>query len=214
MQSEQGATALREGAGMSTLPRPEGSTLHERVLRRDKVVPVEVFETFADRIISALLNDYRCEKELAYDAMVDAVLAYLKTPENYDPGKGSLITYLIRIAKRRLVDRRRSLDAMQRGDQNFYERGVENPDRNPKDKMEDFVEAKRLLKRFLESGKLKTAQEVEYLRHLLRGEKSTQILASALGLGPMSWEKLQLEVKRQRDRILKALERFGKDDEP
>lgn len=187
--------------------------MHERVLRRDKVAPADVYETFADRIIGALLNDYRCPKDLAYDAMVDAVVAYLKSPENYDVGKGSLISYLIRVAKNKWVDRRRSMDVLQRGDQNFYERGVENPGRNPKEEMEDFVEAKRLLERFLDSGKLKSAQEVEHLRLLLCGENSTRLLAVALGLGPMSWDKLQQEVKRQRDRIMKALERFGKDDD-
>lgn len=198
---------------MSIPPRPEESALHEGVLRRDKLAPVDVYKTFADRIIGALLKDHSwCDREQATDAMVDAVMTYLKDPENYDVGRGALISYLIRVARNKLVDRHRSQESMRRRDQNFYERGVENPDRDPKDKMEDFVEAKRLLTRFLDSGKLKNAREVEHLRLLLCGEGSTQLVAAALGLGPMSWEKLQQEVKRQRDRLMKALERFGKDE--
>jgi RNA polymerase sigma-70 factor, ECF subfamily len=198
---------------MSIPPRPTGeSVLHERLLNRDKAAPADVYKTFADRIIKVLRYDYPwCEKDMAHDAMIDAIMVYLKAPDKYDVGKGALFSYLIQVAKNKLVDRKKSLDASQKRDQKFFESRVEDPGRNPKEEMEDFVEAKRLLTRFLASGKLKSAREVEHLRLLLCGEGSTQLVASTLGFEPMSWEKLQQEVKRQRDRILKALERFGKD---
>ncbi|EPX57062.1 putative RNA polymerase sigma-70 factor [Cystobacter fuscus DSM 2262] len=197
---------------MSIPPPIEESELHARVLKRDNVASVDVYLFFAERIIKALLHDRVCDTETAHDAMVDAVVAYLKNPERYEPGKGSLITYLIKAARYKALDRRRSAAALQRGDQNYYDRRVEDPARSPKEKMEDFVEAKLLLKRFLESGRLKNEQEVEHLRLVLSGEGSTRLVAATLGLGRLPWEQLQQQVKRHRDRLMKLLERFGKEE--
>lgn len=72
------------------------------------------------------------------------------------------------------------------------------------------MEARRALERLEKLNSSK--EERAFLGLILQGERSTRRLAEALGLGPMSEMDLRREVKRRRDRLMKRLERLGKED--
>jgi len=66
--------------------------------------------------------------------------------------------------------------------------------------------------RLIQRGLLKDEKDVAALRLILSGERSTERLAEVLGLSELPQEQMRREVKRHRDRLMKILERFGKED--
>lgn len=189
------------------LPADEAA-LHERVLQRQRVAPADVFQAFMEPIIDILAREVGCTPEEAYDSAVDAIFAYTQEPERYEPRLGRLSTYLTRAAKNQALDRRRSAMARARREQEFAE-VVELQARTPKEVLETNVEAGLAVERLAQS--LKDEGDRDALRLVLHGEKSTERLAEAFGLASLPRQELRLGVKRRRDRLMKRLERFGKE---
>ncbi|MBZ4423221.1 RNA polymerase sigma factor [Myxococcus sp. RHSTA-1-4] len=194
---------------MSFPTQAEELALHERVLKKDPVAPVEVFQVFMDPILAALGRKDRREREEAYDAIIDVLYSYLNSPERYTAQKGRLSTYLTQAARNRLMDQYRSAEARHRREQEFgkvFELGA----RSPKESLELSVEARRAVLRLEQSGLQK--EDRAMLGLVLQGERSTVVLAEAIGLGSMPEDDRQREVKRHRDRLMKRLARLGKED--
>jgi len=190
-------------------PSPEDErALHERVIQHDPVASNDVFMTYMDRIVKILMQRLGCDEDAAHDSTVEVIFTYIHKPARYDPGKGRLFSYLMQAARHRVVDKRRSADARVRREQGF----VELPVRAPKEEMEDLVEARLVMRRLVERGHLKNERDWDALGLILSGERSTEVLAVALGLTSLPREELKRAVKRHRDRLMKLLERFGKED--
>lgn len=194
---------------MSFPTQAEEQALHERVLRKDPVAPPDVFRVFMDPIVAALAKHGRYEREDAYDSVIDVLYSYLNNPERYVAQKGRLSTYLTEAAKKRARDRYRSTEARQRREQEFgrvFELGA----RSPKDSLEISVEARRAVIR-LEQSAL-GEEDRALLGLVLQGERSTLVMAEAIGLASLPEDDRRREVKRHRDRLMKWLARFGKED--
>jgi RNA polymerase sigma-70 factor, ECF subfamily len=184
----------------------EELALHERVLAGDPVVPVDVFQGLMEPLQKALRHDLRCTEDEAHDSSVDAILSYLEEPRRYDPNRGRLSTYLMDIAKKRAIDRLRSRTASAQRDEN-YAATVELDRSNPKEIMEAELEAQELWKRVEEV--VPSDRDRQALKLILAGERSTAALAGALGVADLSPLEQRREVKQQRDRLMKILERLG-----
>ncbi|NMO17427.1 sigma-70 family RNA polymerase sigma factor [Pyxidicoccus fallax] len=194
---------------MSFPTQEEELALHERVLKRDPVAPTDVFQVFMDPILSALGRKEGREREDAYDSIIDVLFSYLANPERYLSQKGRLSTYLTQAAKKRLLDRYRSTEARQRREQEFgdaFELGA----RSPNDALEISVEARRAVVR-LEQSALGEGDRA-LLGLVLQGERSTLVMAEAIGLASLPEDDRRREVKRHRDRLMKWLARLGKED--
>lgn len=193
-----------------SFPSPEEEqALHERVLQKDPVVPADVYQAFMEPLLRVLPTELGCTREDAYDSAIDAVLSYLNNPERYDPHRARLSSYLTQSAKNRATDRRRSSEARTRREQEFAT-VVELRARSPKEDLEISVETRFLLERLDDSGL--DVRDREFLRLILMGERDTYVLAKVLGVDSLPKKELQREVKRHRDRLMKWLERFGKED--
>ncbi|MDC0713603.1 sigma-70 family RNA polymerase sigma factor [Stigmatella sp. ncwal1] len=191
-------------------PRVDEAGLHERVLQGDPVAPVDVFQTYMEQILKILIQERGCDLDVAHDSAIDAVMSYLGEPGRYDPKKGRLSTYLIQVAKNRASDRHRAATAQARRDQD-YAKVFTLQQKPPKEAMEDAVEARRLL--HIVQKLLKREKDKITLEHYLQDERSTEVLAEALGLKNLTPEEQKREVKRHKDRLMKFLERFGKDED-
>jgi RNA polymerase sigma-70 factor (ECF subfamily) len=188
--------------------------LHERVLQGDRVASADVFQAFMDPILRILKEEMSCSPDDARDSATDAVFSYLRNPGRYDRHRARLSTYLTQAAKKRAMDRHRSTAARLRREQDFAS-VVEVQARTPKEVLEVSVEAK-LAAKLLDDSRL-DEREWEFLRLVLQGEGSTRRLAGVLGLDELPEDEMRREVKRHRDRLMKLLERLGKegsDDEP
>jgi RNA polymerase sigma-70 factor, ECF subfamily len=183
--------------------------LHERVLQGDPVAPADVFQTFIEPLLNILEREMACDPEEANVSAVDAVFSYLREPERYDHKRGRLSTYLTQAAKHRVRDHRRSASARARREQDFAS-VVELQATSPKEELERSVEVGLVLKRLEEH--VPEGRDREALRLLLWGERSSERWAEVLGLTSLPTDERRREVKRHRDRLMKFLERFGKED--
>jgi RNA polymerase sigma-70 factor (ECF subfamily) len=193
-------------------PSPEEEMLlHQRLLEHDPLAYFDVFPMYMERIAKKL-EGIGYDVDVARDAALETVLAYRKKPERYDPRKVHLFTYIMGMARHKAVDRWRSVRAQAQRDKKQGD--VELLLRTPKDqveKMETYVRVRQLVE-LLEEGGVLNERDQAILRLFLMGEGSTEEVAKALRLPPMSKEDRQLEAKRHRDRLMKLLERFGKED--
>ncbi|MBJ6761790.1 sigma-70 family RNA polymerase sigma factor [Myxococcaceae bacterium JPH2] len=194
---------------MSFPSQPEEQALHERVLARDSLATEDVFKVFVDPIIKWLCKQPGRSPEDARDATIDVIYGYLNHPERYAPAKGRLHTYLMQSARKRTLDRYRSNAARHRREQEYG--GVfELRAMPPKDSLEITVEARLMADRLAQEPLTKTDHNV--IKLVMEGERSTHVLAEAMGL-PESAEPIRRrEVKRNRDRLMKVLGRLRKED--
>ncbi|SET98353.1 RNA polymerase sigma factor [Stigmatella erecta] len=194
-------------------PSPEAEmVLHQRLLEGDPLAYYDVFPMYMERLAKKL-EGLGYDIDVARDAALEAVLAYRKQPERYDPRKVHPFTYIMGVAKHKAADRWRSVEAGARREkkQGDVELLLRTPN-DPMERMETSARVRQILE-LLEKGKVLSEQDQALLRLVLTGESSTEELAKALRLPPMSKEDRQLEVKRHRDRLMKLLERFfGKED--
>jgi len=189
----------------------EEMVLHQRLLEHDPLAYLDVFPMYMERLAKKL-EALGYDVDVARDAAIDAVLAYRKRPERYEPRKVHLFTYIMGVAKHKAVDRWRSVQAQAQREKKQGD--VELLLRTPKDqveRMETYVRVRQLVE-LLEEGKVLNERDQAILRLFLIGEGSTEEVAKVLRLPPMSKEDRQLEAKRHRDRLMKLLERFGKED--
>lgn len=193
---------------MSRVPLDERE-LHARALQKDPLVLIDLLKAVAKQIEGFVRHDLKCEQDVAYDAVIDVLYAYVATPGRYDPDRGvRLVTYLTKAAKHRVQDRLKSGDSRTRREENFAS-SVELGRTPSKDILENFVEASRAVERL---KKRLSERDLAVVLLIASGERSTEVLARALGLDPSSPEEMRREVKRHRDRLMKTLERFGKED--
>lgn len=194
---------------MSFPTQVEALSLHERLLQGDPVASAEVLQAFMDPILRVLARMPGCTPEDAYDSAIDAVFSYLRNPQRYAPRRAHLSTYLTRAARNRLMDRQRSMGAQRRREQEFAI-VFELQARAPNVAMEISMEARGVVER-LEHSSLGEAERA-FLGLILQGERSTRRLAEALRLEPLPELELRRAVKRARDRLMKWLERLGKEE--
>lgn len=189
----------------------EEMVLHQRLLEHDPLAYCDVFTMYMERIAKKL-ERIGYDIDVARDAAIDAVMAYREKPERYDPRKVHLFTYVMGVARHKAVDRWRSVQA--RAQREEKQGDVELLRRTPKDqveKMETYVRVGQLVA-LLEVGEVLNERDQAILRLFLIGEGSTKELAKVLRLPPMSKEDRQSKAKQLRDRLMKRLARFGKED--
>lgn len=193
---------------MSFPSRADELALHERVLQKDSVASVDVFQTYMPLLSRVLMRKGVLDPEDARQSALDALLLYLRQPERYDRQRGGLSNYLVQSAWGRAVDRHRSRVARTRNERSFADL-VELHAPAPNEELERGMEVALALKR-LEKCDI-TQKDQAVLRLILQGERSTRALAEVLGLGSLPEDEMRREVKRHRDRLMKLLERLGEE---
>ncbi|GBD14702.1 hypothetical protein HRbin25_00583 [bacterium HR25] len=189
-----------------------GEELHRRLLAADPTAPSEVFHHFHGPLTRRLRARFpQADEDTVHDAVVEAIMSYVKNPSRFDPGRSSLLTYLTMVARgdllnalakearrqRRLV----SLESVAQGGQpgNIM---VDAPGDGP----EGSLEASRSLRYLLEHLPDPTDRQV--LGLMLRGERRTEPYARVLGLGDLSLPQQRAAVKRHKDRLKKRMRRL------
>lgn len=80
--------------------------IHRALLENDPVAPRRLYETCCKPLSHLLRRQYpNADEDHIVDAVVDALLCLIANPGQYNPARGSLLSFLIHIGKRRLVDR-------------------------------------------------------------------------------------------------------------
>lgn len=109
--------------------------LASRIADGDEAALAEAFDSFGGAVKSLAMRVLR-DEALAEDVVQDTFVWLWRTPHKYDPGRGSLRSFLLTVAHRRAVDIVRSEEARSR-------REARPPD-PPSDDLEEEVWTRRL----------------------------------------------------------------------
>ena len=184
--------------------------LHERLLANDPVATVEFFE-----IVVPILERYLryqfpsigpgVDPGIYLTATHDALTDYFKNPQNYDPSRSGLMTYLKLAAKRDLQNLFRKESRHAAGRISLESVEFDQSDGNElSETVADSIDAERLREE-LTQDMTPTEREVFFL--MAEGERSTKAAAAALGIGDLAAPDQAREVKRVKDRLKKRIQR-------
>jgi DNA-directed RNA polymerase specialized sigma24 family protein len=156
-------------------------------------------------MVDALGYDFSCTVEEAHDSAVDALFVYIENPFKFKPWKGRLSSYLMSIAKRKLIDRYWARSAERQREECFLQSLAQGAS-NSNVEMDHEVEAEAAWKKLEQALPDKTDQQL--LNLMLAGERSTRVFARLLGLTNLPQAQQRIIVKRHRDRLQQALKRL------
>ena len=200
----------------------EELALHERLLARDPVAPADLFERYLEPVVRGLLGvrERGPDTHLAESAAIDALASYAARPEQYQPARLRLASFL-RMAARGDYDnaltkeRRHGLRAVSIDDRPD---GVELSLVDGNTSVED--EALERLGVDLPAG-LGRAAALELIRAefpdqrdrlllplVIDDERRTQPYAAILQIEERPAKEQRDEVKRHKDRLKKRLQRL------
>ncbi|MDP9352382.1 MAG: hypothetical protein M3P51_12680 [Chloroflexota bacterium] len=198
-------------------PTPEELRLHQRLLSGDETASGDVFARYLTPIIKQLSRReaYRgladADPDVIWDAVSDALFAYVETPERYQPGKASLHGYLRMSAEgdlRNLLAKRSSRHRREEALNEKVEVGI--ADRNyglTEAEAERNLREDELWVRIREIISDPVDQEIVKL--ILDHERSREAYARVLGISDWLEEERKREVDRVKDRLKKRLQRAG-----
>jgi RNA polymerase sigma factor (sigma-70 family) len=81
----------------------DGSSIRDRLRRRDPEALREVIEHIGPRVHAVVRNAIG-DDPLIHDVMQETFLALWRAPDRFDPGRGSLSTFLCTIARNKAID--------------------------------------------------------------------------------------------------------------
>lgn len=184
--------------------------LHLQLLANDPSAPAEIVARLFVPICEALRRKYpaRQFEELANQAAGDALVSYLKRPEQYDSAKGELSAYLRMSAmgdfKNALRSERNRQEKIQPGVELSQIAGKEEPE------ADSFLSAIHADELREEIRKLfREERDWELAALIIDQERRTEAFAEILGITHLPMEEQRSEVKRHKDRIKQKLRRFG-----
>jgi RNA polymerase sigma-70 factor (ECF subfamily) len=194
--------------------------IHERLLKKDPIASAELVENTLDLLVRKLtykfcrLNDL----DIIHDAVVDALLNYVKRPEQFNPSKRGLFGYLLMAAEGDLKNALAKNYRVINKETKYYQSvelsklsGNIDVENKPSPDQETLRKPKHALVRRLDdySTTLQDPKDIAFVELLQRGERSTTVFAKVLGIDKLPVEVQRKEVKKTKDRIKKRLERSG-----
>jgi hypothetical protein len=188
---------------------PDETTLHQRLLRGDYIASEEISEFYLAplvKFISARSNFKMVDKDLIWDACVNAVFNYIKNPVSFDPTKSGLMTFLQMSARGDLLNllRRKKLKTLPLENVALLEKDGNNI-------LEDqFIAKEEATTKMLEfkqrraltiTSNSTTDIEAKFLALMLEGEKKTTVYAELLGITDLSFAEQKRLVKQFKDKL-------------
>lgn len=215
VRSEPPAPADRGPARRSSLghdimwPSDDDLLTGWRRLTADPDTAVE----FADLVLPPLLATLThlfpvSDQQFVVTAAGNAVLAFLKHPARFDPSRSSVRGFLVMIAKRRMSnalasERRHHADRIP-----WDSVELDAADRNEVEDDPPSFDDPRLQP---EIARLSDVERAVF-DLMRRGERDSELFATAMGLSERTVEERRAEVKRMKDKILARLKRAAGGD--
>jgi hypothetical protein len=196
------------------------SQIHKRLLAKDPIAPADLAENVLDGLINKLSSKYYYlnDPDIIVDSVSDALLSYIKNPEQFKPSKRGLLGYLQMAAEGDLKNAlskasRRHKKECVTDDVELTLLGGNISLRKGYDQNETFLsdDEYKLEKLYGTIGTLfKDPKDLQMAELILKGERFTASFAKVLGLEKESITVQKCEVKRNKDRIKKRIERYLK----
>lgn len=189
------------------------AALHARLLARDPTAPSDLAVRHLELLTSWLLRTVRdLDPHVVEEIAIDLILSVAERPEQYDPEKSPLATYLRMAASGDVRNKRVSLGRRARHEMSDDDVELAARVRNIPMDADDAVET--LARRERES-RLATAirdrcneEEWQVLLLMMDRERHTSAFAAILGVTHLSELEQAREVKKVKDRLTKRLRRL------
>jgi RNA polymerase sigma-70 factor, ECF subfamily len=189
------------------------SEIHERLVAGEVTAPAELVEVLLEPLLDRLTKRFPKlpDPDLLPDAVTDALMSYIKRPEQFDPGKRSLIGFLVMAAEGDLLNalakvKRRREKEIPLADVELELVGgnyrVEEDNSEAGTERDKVQQALPLL--------IKDPKDLKAIGLMLTGERATAAFAKVWKLQHLTPDQQRREVKRHKDRLKKRLERYGK----
>jgi hypothetical protein len=178
-----------------------GRELHDLMLKGDVTASARVAELFLPKLTKRLsARSKTIDPHMIDTAVADTLLDYFKKPEKYHPTKLPLGKFLLMSADRDLKNllARRTRDLERLG----FTENVEVEGRAPEQCSEQREEK---LANILKALQNETDKKIVSL--MADGVRKTETYAAVLGIGGLPKTEQAKLVKRQKDRLLKMLQR-------
>lgn len=191
--------------------------LHHRLLQGDPRAPSELMECMYEPLVRRLANInptiWRIDETIIIDAVVDALSSYIKRPEQFQPERSALFTYLAMSAQgdlrntlarlRRERARLVSLDPVVHD----HASGNDSVDSSGAVPVEELSLSARVLCQAVMQVRraLHDSREQEVLDLIIEGERRTEMFARVLQLEGMAPAEQVRAVKRVKDRIKRRI---------
>lgn len=187
--------------------------IHKRLLAADPTASAELAERVLGLLAGKLQHLYSevQDPHLVPDAVTDAVFGYIKNPQQFDPTKRGLMGFLLMAAEGDLKNslaKRRRREHREVDLANVELEGLSGKGIARAVDTVSAIEAARLRQELIAIFATPTDQQIVEL--ILDGERSTEAYVRVLGLEGCSPAEQRSEVKRQKDRIKKRLERCAR----
>lgn len=198
------------------LPANDDRALHARLLSRDPTAPSDLARGHLDGLVRRLHAHFpQVDDHLVQDVAITLILSLAQRPEQYDPNRSPLASYLRMAASGDLKNALRSEQRRSRRLVALADVELAHPTGNsfvesPTDPAELVAAAE-----FAESHTMALFRsqfdplEREFVQLYLDGERRTPAFAAVLGIEHWAPAEQAREVKKVKDRLLKRLRRLA-----
>jgi RNA polymerase sigma-70 factor, ECF subfamily len=187
-----------------------GERLHRQLLAQANLTaPSRIAEVFLPELTIRLQRSFPTvgDRHLIASCAEDALLDYLERPEKFDPGRGSLLTYLGLLARSRLLNDLGRKDSVAVAPaETVYE--MNRADWDESARLSE-LEAERRIEEKLRSI-ITDPADWRVLELMLEGVRETSAYAAALGITERPAAEQRLIVKQHKDRVRKRVQRKWK----
>jgi RNA polymerase sigma factor (sigma-70 family) len=193
--------------------------IHARLLAGDVTAPAELAEAYLQEIERRLGKKFARvhDQALLAESAAEAILGFSKNPQNYDPTKLSLASFLRMAAERDLLNalRRERPHLGKEILSDDVEEAVLSRNSHSEGSVRYAVEEKLIASLDLDTARrtldthFRDPLDRKLLELLRSGERSTTAYADILGINTLSAKQQKAIVKQHKDRITKEIERLG-----
>jgi hypothetical protein len=191
--------------------------LHDLHVAGDPTASARIAEALFEPLLDKLRKgNRRIEEDLLAEAAIDAWIGYLKEPNKFDPGKRSLLGYLLMAATGdlrnalhklgRRSEREVSLDSFTDVE---LARHAGNKEERANEEAVTRLDAGSMARQV--AVIFRDPQDQQLAKLVIEQERKTEAYARILGLEGLPVEAQRRQVKRHKDRIKKRLNRHGRD---
>ncbi len=201
-------------------PTPEWQQeQHRRIMQRDVTAFAELCEAALPHLIAFLEARFAAQDaHLRETVAIDLLLDYRRRPDQYDPRRSSLFSYLRMAAKYDMYNQIKKIRRAERALTPLDSPAValQHPDGNTQQndaEIEEWLQQHTdltLREIFVRVEEQLSETEQQVLALMLEGVRETGVFAGVLGLSALDETAQRREVKRVKDRIMQRLRRLGK----
>jgi DNA-directed RNA polymerase specialized sigma24 family protein len=190
--------------------------IHHLIISGDDLAFARFCDVYYDQVFKKVAGFnkgiYREDETLVADVVTDVFLKYFRDPQRYDPSKQSLERFLIMDAEGDLKNEWEKRKRRAKKVTNSVELEKENRNSLLSDELQDphvqliNKEALKILDQKLDQV-FHLEADIVMAHLMLAGERRSTEYAKVLGIENLSPEEQRKEVKKQKDRIDKVLQR-------